>query len=278
MARSSFASRSLVLLSLAPRRMAPERSRPERSRPESFLPARSAGWRAVAEATAASTSARVISADAISGDARSTCCIMPWEAAGMAHARPNIPIAPIRIDARLIVSLYLGAVAAMTNGPSSLSPSGYARDHLHDHVLATVAGMRARHLSRSIERITWFPQSACLADAIKGKPAMTLLRGARRLGLALVAAAAQLPADAAELTDYPTAARADYVFACMKTNGDTREALERCSCSIDVIASLLPYDAYVAAATVASLNQEPGRLGGEFRGATVAREALARLR
>ena len=74
----------------------------------------------------------------------------------MADARPNIPIAPIRIDARLIVSLYLGAVAAMTNGPSSLSPSGYARDHLYDHVLATVAGMRARHLSRSIERMTWF--------------------------------------------------------------------------------------------------------------------------
>src|SRR5215471_13598699 len=44
----------------------------------------------------------------------------------------------------------------MTNGPSSLSPRGYARAHLYDHVLATVAGMRARHLSRSIERITWF--------------------------------------------------------------------------------------------------------------------------
>jgi hypothetical protein len=57
---------------------------------------------------AASTSARVISADAISGDARSTCCIMPWEAAGMADARPNIPIAPIQIDARIIVSLYFG--------------------------------------------------------------------------------------------------------------------------------------------------------------------------
>jgi hypothetical protein len=35
-------------------------------------------------------------------------------------------------------------------------------------------------------------------------------------------------------------ARADYVFACMKTNGETRRALERCSCSIDVIASILP--------------------------------------
>ena len=55
---------------------------------------------------------------------------------------------------------------------------------------------------------------------------------------------------AAELNDYPTAARADYVFACMKTNGETRQALEQCSCSIDVIASILPYDRYVAAETV----------------------------
>ena len=50
---------------------------------------------------------------------------------------------------------------------------------------------------------------------------------------------------AAELNDYPTAARADYVFACMKTNGETRQALEQCSCSIDIIASVLPYDRYV---------------------------------
>ena len=78
--------------------------------------------------------------------------------------------------------------------------------------------------------------------------------------------------------DYPTFARAEYVFACMKTNGDTPEALDQCSCSIDVIASLLPYDAYVAAATVASLNQEPGQIGSMFRGAAVARDALAQLR
>jgi hypothetical protein len=64
----------------------------------------------------------------------------------------------------------------------------------------------------------------------------------------------------------------------MKTNGETQKALDQCSCSIDVIASLLPYDAYVAAATVASLNQEAGQIGGMFRGATVARDALARLR
>jgi hypothetical protein len=90
--------------------------------------------------------------------------------------------------------------------------------------------------------------------------------------------AAEALAGPAPTNDYPTSARAEYVFACMKTNGDTREALDQCSCSIDVIASLLPYDAYVAAATVASMNQEPGQIGGMFRGAAVARDALAQLR
>jgi hypothetical protein len=102
--------------------------------------------------------------------------------------------------------------------------------------------------------------------------------------LLLVAAGAYLAsapfvvAASAPENDYPTSARADYVFACMKTNGDTREALEQCSCSIDVIASLLPYDDYVAAETVASMSQAAGRIGSMFRGTAIARDALARLR
>ena len=98
--------------------------------------------------------------------------------------------------------------------------------------------------------------------------------GALAASLTVLAASAH----AADLNDYPTEARADYVFACMKTNGDTREALEQCSCSIDVIASLLPYDAYVTAETVASLNQQSGQIGAEMRGAAIARDALTRLR
>jgi hypothetical protein len=107
---------------------------------------------------------------------------------------------------------------------------------------------------------------------------MRLTSGALCLVAAYLASSAEVVAGSVPTNDYPTSARAEYVFACMKTNGDTREALEQCSCSIDVIASLLPYDAYVAAATVASMDQEPGRLGGEFRGAAVARDALAQLR
>jgi hypothetical protein len=97
------------------------------------------------------------------------------------------------------------------------------------------------------------------------------------LGLA-VAGAAAAPLGAAELNDYPTAARADYVFACMKTNGETRQALEQCSCSIDIIASLLPYDRYVSAETVLSLSQVPGRFGAMFRSPEQARSATNDLR
>ena len=58
--------------------------------------------------------------------------------------------------------------------------------------------------------------------------------------------------------DYPTAARADYVFACMAVNGGTQEALGRCACSIDVIAGLLPYDAYEQADTVLRMRRLAG--------------------
>jgi hypothetical protein len=96
------------------------------------------------------------------------------------------------------------------------------------------------------------------------------------LGVGL-ASAAEVAVGSA-INDYPTSARADYVFACMKTNGDTREALDQCSCSIDIIASLIPYDAYVTAATVASMDQASGQIGSMFRGTAIARDALARLR
>lgn len=58
--------------------------------------------------------------------------------------------------------------------------------------------------------------------------------------------------------DYPTAARADYVFACMQTNGQNRIVLEKCACSIDTIASLLPYAEYEAAETIMSVRQKGG--------------------
>src|SRR5690349_399742 len=83
---------------------------------------------------------------------------------------------------------------------------------------------------------------------------------------------------AEELNDYPTAARAEYVFGCMKSNGETPRALEQCSCSIDIIASLLSYERYVSAETVLRMSQVPGILGNQFRSTEKARTALDDLR
>lgn len=58
--------------------------------------------------------------------------------------------------------------------------------------------------------------------------------------------------------DYPTATRADYVYGCMLVNGQTRDVLEKCSCSIDVIASVLPYTQYEEAETIMSVRQRGG--------------------
>jgi hypothetical protein len=80
-------------------------------------------------------------------------------------------------------------------------------------------------------------------------------------------------------SDYPTAAMAEYVLICMKSNGETRDALERCACAIDVIASVLPYDRYEAAETFKRMGQVFGERGSPFREtapATAAKAELAR--
>ncbi|WP_282606045.1 hypothetical protein [Pelagibius sp. Alg239-R121] len=78
--------------------------------------------------------------------------------------------------------------------------------------------------------------------------------------------------------DYSTATRADYVFACMSTNGQTRQVLERCSCSIDVIASILPYERYIEAETVLQLRHLGGEKGSVFRAGVGFKNAVADLR
>jgi hypothetical protein len=80
------------------------------------------------------------------------------------------------------------------------------------------------------------------------------------------------------INDYPTPARADYVFACMAANGGTRLALERCSCSIDVIASIFPYERYVQAETALSVGQRPGEGAELFRSNPFMRDLIADLR
>jgi hypothetical protein len=109
---------------------------------------------------------------------------------------------------------------------------------------------------------------------------MTGLRRFFRSGAfvtALMTAAAPC-ALAEDLNDYPTSARAEYVFGCMKANGETQEILQKCSCSVDVIASLIPYDRYVTTETILSMSQVTGPVGSEFRSTEPAKLALQEFR
>jgi hypothetical protein len=105
-----------------------------------------------------------------------------------------------------------------------------------------------------------------LARSLKAGLALAMLI------VAPLGAAAQTPAN-----DFPTEARADYVFACMTANGQTSEALRKCACSLDVVASILPYDRYVEAETILSMRQGLGRSATMFRAANFE-EAVADLR
>lgn len=77
---------------------------------------------------------------------------------------------------------------------------------------------------------------------------------------------------------YPTAVIADYVFGCMNSNGQTREALTNCSCSIDVISTIISYEAYQRAETVLSLRLLGGEKSAVFKTSARWKEAVGDLR
>lgn len=94
----------------------------------------------------------------------------------------------------------------------------------------------------------------------------------------LIGGAAQAQSVAERLNDYPTVARADYVFGCMAVNGQGRDVLEKCACSIDHIATILPYERYVEAETVLSLALVGGERTSMFRSSVATKTMVADMR
>jgi hypothetical protein len=84
-----------------------------------------------------------------------------------------------------------------------------------------------------------------------------VLAGAGLAGAAAVALGEDCAHDAT-LNDYPTNTRGDYIYGCMQVNGQTRTVLDQCACSIDVIASVLPYSQYEEAETILAIRQRGG--------------------
>ncbi len=68
----------------------------------------------------------------------------------------------------------------------------------------------------------------------------SLAAGIAAAALASLVAITEANAKAADLNDYPTNARADYVFGCMKANGDTRTALDQCSSDSTIWSGTMP--------------------------------------
>jgi hypothetical protein len=97
--------------------------------------------------------------------------------------------------------------------------------------------------------------------------------------LLLLIVGSPAPAQEADsLNDYPTVARADYVFACMAVNGQSRQVLEQCACSIDHIARIIPYEEYVRAETVLRTLQLGGERVGALRNSAPLNAAVDDLR
>ncbi|MEO1138384.1 MAG: hypothetical protein AAFW87_02910 [Pseudomonadota bacterium] len=96
------------------------------------------------------------------------------------------------------------------------------------------------------------------------------------VGLLTTPAFAQTAAE--RLNDYPTVARADYVFGCMAANGQRRDILIKCACSIDHIATILPYERYTEAETVLSMQQVGGERMSFFRTSAMAKGIVSELR
>ncbi|QFY41313.1 hypothetical protein F6R98_00675 [Candidatus Methylospira mobilis] len=81
------------------------------------------------------------------------------------------------------------------------------------------------------------------------------------------------------LNDFPTQARVEYVFECMKDLGEQNyDNLYHCVCSIDKIASLMPYEDFSQAQTFSHFMGMAGDRGGEFRDPPQSEKLRARLK
>ena len=66
--------------------------------------------------------------------------------------------------------------------------------------------------------------------------------------------------------DFPTQARVEYVFQCMRDHGGQNyDNLYHCSCKIDELAKQMGYQEYSEAIVFKNLRSMPGERGGLFR-------------
>ena len=83
----------------------------------------------------------------------------------------------------------------------------------------------------------------------------------------------------AHANDFPTRARVEFVLECMRTSkAPQEEAMYKCSCAIDDIASKVSYSEWVDQATVANGITIAGERGGVMRDMKDGRKIAASYR
>lgn len=73
---------------------------------------------------------------------------------------------------------------------------------------------------------------------------------------------------------YPTAVIADYVLACMASNGNTFTSLHQCSCSIDLIMSKIDHEDFEKVNTIMQVQLDKGQRGIFYRDSHWAKNAV----
>ena len=95
-------------------------------------------------------------------------------------------------------------------------------------------------------------------------------------GEAVSASAEQSPRP---LNDFPTQARVEYVFQCMRDHGGQNyDNLYHCSCMLDELARHMNYQEYSEAVVFRNLRSMPGEQGGLFRDPPQARKLRNKLK
>ena len=98
------------------------------------------------------------------------------------------------------------------------------------------------------------------------------------LATAVLAGFAIGPIGPASANDYPTEIVSDYVIGCMASNGESQDMLRRCSCSIDAVSSIVPYDTYEKASTILQMRQTTGEATSVFREMKMLDDIVKQLR
>lgn len=79
------------------------------------------------------------------------------------------------------------------------------------------------------------------------------------------------------VNDFPTAARSEYVFACMNANKISPDFIRRCSCAIDKIAKRISYKDYEMAESLVRIQLGNSPRNQAYQGVGLSKKPLEKL-